>query len=356
MAFVTLNRQELKENFDHLQDLFDTKNIKWAAVGKLLCGNELFLKELIKLNPKQICDSRASNLKMIKKLNPNIETIYIKPPPKRSIPKIVTYADISFNTELETIKLLSKEAKKQNKIHQIVIMVELGELREGVLREDLIMFYESVFQLPNIKIIGLGTNLTCMYGVLPNNDKLMQLSLYKELIELKFNRKIEYISGGASVTIPLILDNTISTTINHFRIGETLFLGTNAYENTQYPNMNQHVFKLYAEVIELNEKPMMPEGELGLNMNGEKATLNPEWIGSTKYRAIIDLGLLDIELEHITPVDTEMSLVGASSDMIVLDLADNPKNIKVGDLIPFQMDYMGILRIMNSEYVEKRLE
>ncbi|SFJ78432.1 alanine racemase [Myroides guanonis] len=356
MAFITLNRQELKENFNHLQKLFDNKNIEWAVVAKLLCGNELFLKELLNLNPKQICDSRASNLKTIKKLNPDVETVYIKPPPKRSISKIVTYADISFNTELETIKMLSKEANRQNKTHQIVIMVELGELREGVLREDLIMFYESVFQLPNIKIIGLGTNLTCMYGVLPNSDKLRQLSLYKELIEMKFNRKIQYISGGASVTIPLILDNTIPKTINHFRIGETLFLGTNAYENTRYPNMNQNVFKLYAEVIELTEKPMMPEGELGLNMNGEKTTLNPEWVGSTNYRAIIDLGLLDIDLEHITPVDSGMSLVGASSDMIVIDLADNPKKIKVGDLIPFQMDYMGILRIMNSEYVEKRVE
>lgn len=356
MAFITLNRQKLKENFEHLETLFSNQNIEWAAVAKLLCGNEIFLKELLKLAPKQICDSRASNLKMVKKINPEVETIYIKPPPKRSIAKIVTYADISFNTELETIKLLSEEAQRQDKVHQIVIMVELGELREGVLREDLIAFYESVFQLPNIKIIGIGTNLTCMYGVLPNNDKLIQLSLYKELIELKFNRKIQYISGGASVTIPLILDNSLPTSINHFRIGETLFLGTNAYENTQYPQMNQNVFKLYAEVIELYEKPMMPEGELGLNMNGEKATFNPEWAGSTNYRAIIDLGLLDIELEHITPVDSTMNLVGASSDMIVIDLTNNPNRIKVGDLIPFQMDYMGVLRIMNSEYVEKRVE
>lgn len=356
MAFITLNTEKLKENFDQLQGLFQAHEIQWAVVAKLLCGNELYLNELLKLNPDQVCDSRVSNLRALKKINPKVQTIYIKPPPKGSIAEIVTYADVSFNTELQTIEMLSKEAQKQNKIHHIVIMVELGELREGVLREDLIEFYQSVFQLPHIKIIGLGTNLTCMYGVLPSNDKLIQLSLYKQLIELKFSRQIKYISGGASVTIPLILDQTLPKSVNHFRIGETLFLGTNAYDQTHYPTLNQNVFKLYAEVIELTEKPMMPQGELGLNLNGEKPTLDPAWQGSTNFRAIIDLGLLDIELEHITPVDSNMSLVGASSDMIVLDLQDNPKEIKVGDLIAFQMDYMGILRIMNSEYVEKRLE
>lgn len=355
MAFITLDKTKLKHNYNKLNSLFLGQNVTWAVVAKLLCGNEVFLKELLELQPKQICDSRGSNLEMIKKINPKIETVYIKPPPKRSISQIVSYADISFNTEFETIKLLSVEAQKQGKVHQIVIMVELGELREGVLRDDLIEFYESVFELPNIKIIGIGTNLTCMYGVLPNNDKLIQLSLYKQLIELKFNQKIKYISGGASVTLPLLLEDNIPKSINHFRIGETLFLGTNAYDNTAYPDFYTDVFQLRAEVIELYEKPMMPEGEFGLNMTGEKTSFNPEWEGSTNYRAIIDLGLLDIEPEHFKPRVGNMEIVGASSDMIVIDLGDNPEDIQVGDLIDFDMDYMGVLRIMNSDYVDKKV-
>lgn len=355
MAFITLNKNKLKHNFTRLSNLFDENQIEWAVVGKLLCGNDLFLKELLSLNPKQICDSRVSNLKSIKRIDPDIETIYIKPAPNGSIDEIVEYADISFNTELETIKLLSAEAVKQNKIHQIVIMVELGELREGVLRDDLIDFYEQVFNLPNIQIIGLGTNLTCMYGVLPNTDKLIQLSLYKELLEMKFNKKIPYISGGASVTIPLVLNNTMPKDINHFRIGETLFMGTNAYDNSAYETCEQNVFELHAEIIELHEKPMMPDGEIGLNMTGEKVTFNPEWEDSTNYRAIIDLGLLDIDIEHITPIQSELDMVGSSSDMMVIDLGNNPNNLKVGDTISFHMNYMGILRIMNSDYVDKKV-
>ncbi|ALU27182.1 alanine racemase [Myroides odoratimimus] len=355
MAYITLNQSKLKHNYNKLDALFQEKGIHWAVVGKLLCGDETFLREVLALNPQQICDSRVSNLRMIKQIDPTVETIYIKPAPNGSIEEIIEYADISFNTELETIKLLSEEAKRQNTVHKIVIMVELGELREGVLREELIDFYSQVFELPNIDIIGLGTNLTCMYGVLPNNDKLIQLTLFRDLLELKFKKTIPYLSGGASVTLPLILNDTIPTAINHFRIGETLFMGTNAYDNVAYPDFEQNIFMLHAEIIELYEKPMMPEGEIGLKMTGEKVELAPEWENSVNYRAIIDLGLLDIEEDHITPINAKQQFVGSSSDMMVMDLGDNPENLKVGDTISFHMSYMGILRIMNSNYVDKRV-
>lgn len=354
MAFITLNSTKLKENFIYLDKLFSKNSIQWSVVSKVLCGNHLYLTELLQLGIKQVSDSRVSNLKTIKSINPKVETIYIKPPARRAIPSIVKYADISMNTEFETIKLLSDEAVKQNKKHKIIIMLELGELREGVMRDDFIEFYEKVFELKNIEVVGIGTNLTCMYGVLPNHDKLIQLSLYEQLIEAKFNKHIPYVSGGSSVTIPLIFQQLLPKGINHFRVGETLFLGTDVYNNTTLKKMNSDVFKLYAEIIELIEKPMIPMGQMGTNLEGETVEFDKSLIGKTSYRAILDLGLLDVELEHIFPVDKKIQFAGASSDMLVVDLQENDKNYKVGDLVEFTMDYMGILRILNSRYIEKR--
>lgn len=356
MAFITLNQNKLKENYEHLNQLFFGEDIEWTPVAKVLCGNKLFLEELIRLNIRQICDSRVSNLKTIRSINPTIETIYIKPPAKRSIRSIVKYADISFNTEYTTIKMLSNESIRQYKTHKIVIMIELGELREGVMRDELIDFYEKIFRLPNIEVIGIGTNLTCMYGVLPNHDKLIQLSLYRQLIEAKFNRKIPYISGGASVTIPLIQQGVLPKSVNHFRVGETLFLGTDVYHNRPFEKMNNDVFILYAEIIELSEKPLVPTGELGYNLNNEKKEFNQEDYGQTTLRAIVDIGLLDIEPEHIFPIDEDIRILGESSDMFVLDLGENRSQKKVGDLITFKMDYMGLLRLMNSNYIEKKVQ
>ncbi len=355
MAFITLDTKKLKSNFDYLQDLFQENNIKFSVVTKILSGNKTFLTELLKFDIKQVCDSRVSNLKVIKAINPEVETIYIKPPANRSIASVVKYADISLNTEFETIKLLSAEAKKQNKIHKIIIMMELGELREGVLGEDFIDFYESVFRLENIQVIGVGSNLSCLYGVLPNSDKLVQLSLYKQLIEAKFNKEIPYVSGGSSVTIPLILQQVLPKGINHFRVGETLFLGTDVYNDSKLDNMQSDVFRLYAEIIELMEKPVVPTGEFGTNLEGDTFEFDQSDIGETSYRAIVDLGLLDVEMEHIKFVDDSLTRAGASSDMIVIDLGENKKNYKVGDLVEFSLDYMGILRIMNSRYIEKKV-
>lgn len=356
MSFVTLNTQKLRHNYHHLNTIFKQHDIEWAIVAKVLCGNETFLKEVIKLGNNEICDSRISNLKAIKKISPELQTVYIKPPAKRMIQNVIRYADVSFNTEYDTILALSKEAVKQNKTHKIVIMIEMGELREGVMRDEFLDFYEKVFKLPNIKIVGIGTNLTCMYGVLPNHDKLIQLCLYKQLVEAKFDKTIPYISGGASVTIPLIDNHLLPKGINHFRVGETLFLGTDVYHNCTFKDMYNDVFKLYAEIIELNEKPKVPIGELGHNLNGEQLSFNKEEMGEKSYRAIVDIGLLDIETSHLQPVSENITIAGASSDMLVLDVNDNPEQLKVGDLIAFRMDYMGLLRVMNSSYVEKIIE
>ena len=356
MAFVTLDIKKLKSNFDYLNALFIKNGIEWSVVSKLLSGNKEYLTELLKFGLTQICDSRVSNLKMVKSINPKIETIYIKPPAKRAIPNVVKYADISLNTEFDTIKLLAEEAKKQNKIHKIIIMIELGDLREGVMGEDFMAFYESVFKLKNIKVIGIGANLTCLYGVLPNHDKLIQLSLYEQLIEAKFNRQIEYVSGGSSVTIPLIFQNLLPKGINHFRVGESLFLGTDVYNNKPFKKMHSNVFRLYSEIIELTEKPMIPEGELGINVEGEDFEFDTANLGETTNRAIIDIGLLDVEVKHLELVDKTIKIEGASSDMIVIDLYENRKKYKVGDLIEFKLDYMGTLRILNSKYIEKKVK
>ncbi|MCF8296413.1 MAG: alanine racemase [Saprospiraceae bacterium] len=356
MAYITLDVKKLQANFDYLNNLFIKNDIEWSVVSKILSGNKTYLTELLKFNVTQMCDSRVSNLKMIKSINPKIETIYIKPPAKRSISNIIKYADISMNTEFETIKMLSDEAKKQNKIHKIIIMIELGELREGVMGDDFIDFYEHVFKLENIQVVGIGTNLTCLYGVLPNHDKLIQLSLYEQLIEAKFNRHIKYVSGGASVTIPLIFQNLLPKGINHFRVGETLFLGTDVYNNKPFKKMHSDVFKLYSEIIELTEKPVVPMGEFGTNVEGESVKFDQTNVGQTSFRAIIDIGLLDVEVNHLELVDKTIEIAGASSDMIVIDLGENSKKYKVGDLIEFKLDYMGTLRILNSKYIEKRVK
>jgi predicted amino acid racemase len=320
----------------------------------MLCGNLQYLKILCETGIEEICDARISNLRLVKEINPAIRTVYIKPPAKRSIKNIIKYADVSFNTQIETIRWLSEEAQRQAKKHHVVIMVEMGDLREGVLGDDLVDFYEKVFELPNIEVVSFGNNLNCLHGVMPSHDKLIQLSLYKQLVETKFHRKTPYVTGGTSVVIPLIFNKQLPKGINHFRVGETLYFGNNLFSLKPIKGMKSDVFKLYAEVIEIFEKPMVPSGDLEANPSGEVFEINEEDYGKTSYRAIIDLGLLDISPDFLIPEAKDFEIIGASSDMIVLDLGDKPK-YKVGDLVPFRLKYMGALALMNSNYIEKKV-
>ncbi|CAN5478712.1 ornithine racemase Orr [soil metagenome] len=355
MAYVKLYRSELRHNFEYLDSLFKKNGIKWGITTKLLCGNKDFINEVINLGVGEVHDSRISNLRVVKNIDPETVTIYIKPPPKDTIPDLIKYADISLNTELSTMHELSEEAVRQGKVHKVIIMIEMGDLREGVMRDDLVDFYEKVFRLPGLEVVGLGTNLNCLHGVMPDGDKLIQLALYKQIIELRFKKEIPLVSGGTTVTIPLLLKNQLPTGVNHFRIGEALFFGKDLFSDGVIEGMSDQVLELYTQIIEISEKPMVPTGDLGINPQGRTTQVVKENVGKTAYRAIVDIGTLDIQPNYLIPVNENVTITDASSDMLILDVGENPNEYKVGDKIRFKLKYMGALGLMSSDYIEKNV-
>ncbi len=356
MAYLKLYRDKLKHNYDFLKEKFDKRSIEWGVVTKLFCGNKDMIREVINLGVHEVHDSRISNLRAAKEISEDVQTVYIKPPPKKIIEDIIRWADVSFDSDISTIKMLSDEAVKQEKSHKIIIMIEMGDLREGVVREELINFYEKVFNLPNIDVVGLGTNLNCLHGVMPNADKLIQLTLYKQIIELKFNKNIPWISGGTSVTVPLLLRDEIPAGVNHFRVGEALYFGLDLFTDKTIDGMEDSVMELYSQIIELHEKPVIPSGELGRDPQGNTMKIDESLYGKTSHRAILDIGYLDIDPKFLFPVNDDIEIVDASSDMLVVDVGTNDANYEVGDMVRFRLRYMGALGIMNSNYIEKVVE
>jgi predicted amino acid racemase len=121
--------------------------------------------------------------------------------------------------------------------------------------------------------------------------------------------------------------------------------------------MHNDVFKLYAEIIEITEKPNTPTGELGENVAGNSFSMDDVTdLGITSLRAILDIGLLDMQPQYIESDDTDITIVDASSDMLVIDISNSKKTYKIGDLVAFQIRYMGALYLLNSDYIEKIIE
>lgn len=362
MAELIIHTDKIKENIKYLSDYFSDKEIHWSLITKVFSGDKEFLKHVLtdevisEIN--SVGDSRLTSLKNLKEVNPDMRTIYIKPPAEIYAEDIVRYADISLNTSYTTISALDKEARKAGKTHQIVIMIELGELREGVKRDDIMNFYAKVFELTNIEVIGIGSNLGCMYGVEPTYDKLLQLSIYKELISEKFNKELKLVSGGSSITLPLIENDSLPKEINHFRIGEAAFFGISPLDNEQFMGLNTDTFEFKANIIELDEKKIVPEGRISEANVGHAVDYEDSDIGEMSTKAILDFGILDVDKEDIQAYDADLSFVGVTSDMLVIDIGENEtidgcQKYHIGDKVTFKPNYMAVARLLNSKFIDK---
>ncbi|MCK5861384.1 MAG: alanine racemase [Candidatus Hydrogenedentes bacterium] len=359
MNCLTINLDAFLHNFKVINKWMSQHDASWTVVTKVLCGNVDVMNALRHLGVTSLGDSRLSNMKTAKDLFPEYEGWYLRVPGPSVIDEVVALSSVSLNSEIETIVSLEKTASKLDKTHNIIIMIELGDLREGILPGSLVKFYKSVFNLPHIRILGIGANLGCLAGVAPNVDQLMQLVLYRELLELKFQHKLPLISAGSSATLPLLLEGRVPAGINHFRIGEALFLGTDLINGGILPDLRDDVMLLHAEIAELKEKMLAPPAETTTiaPFASEQPDLSEELSpGQRGYRALVGVGQLDTDINGLTPINSNYQIAGASSDITVVNIGDDPGGLKVGDTIKFRPNYAALLRLMNSRYITKFVE
>ncbi len=353
MNSLTIDLEALRHNIQTIDEWVSAHDASWTLVTKSLCGHKATLEALQAIGIRSMADSRLGNLEQIAKLEHPIESWYLRLPHMPKIADIVRLTDVSLNSEIETIKALSDEAVRQDRHHGVVIMIELGDLREGVLPGTLADFYTKVFELPNIEVIGIGSNLGCLSGTMPNVDLFAQLGLYREWLELKFDRKIPFISAGTSIALPLLRDGTLPRAVNHFRIGESAFLGTDLINGDNLLGLRDDAFTLDVEVVEVKEKSMVPMGETNDMTPFESLEQEGPDPGERAYRAICTIGQVDTEIAGLTPLNPDYRIVGASSDLAVVSVGTDPDEVQVGGTIKFRPSYGALVRLMLDKYIDK---
>lgn len=347
---MTINLETIKNNVKSVVGLCNEQGIKVAGVTKVFCGNPKIAKAYIEGGVSYLADSRIENLGKLKEIN--IPKIMLRLPMKSEVEKIVEYADISLNSELDTITSLSEKALEKGKVHKIILMVDLGDLREGYYDEEsLFDSIEKIIELKGVKIIGLGTNLTCYGGVIPTKEILDRLAALEEKVEHKYNLELEILSGGNSSTVHLLSDNEIDR-LNNLRLGESLVLGTESAYGEQLEGTKNDAFTLQVEVIEVKEKPSLPTGKIGRDAFGNVPTFIDRGV---RKRMLCAVGKQDIDFGALYPLDEDIIILGGSSDHLILDGSDSKIDYKVGDIIEFRLSYVGILRGMTSEYIKKEI-
>ncbi|GMQ64377.1 ornithine racemase Orr [Vallitalea maricola] len=346
---VEINLAKIRNNTLKLVEMCNENNIDVVGVTKVFCGKPKIVREMVKGGIRVIGDSRIENLKKLKRFK--LPKLLLRLPMISEVEQVVQYADISLNSEIETIRRLSKEAKKRNLRHKIILMVDLGDLREGIFdEEEIFETVEIIISLDNIDLIGIGTNLTCYGGILPEKSNLQHLLTLKETIRKKYKLNLKVVSGGNSSSLHLIEAGDMPKGINQLRLGESIVLGREtAYGNT-IEDTYQDAMTLQCEIIELQDKPSVPIGTIGMDAFGNVPSFNDKGI---RKRAICAIGRQDVDPTDILPGDKNIEIIGSSSDHLILDVTDSNENYTVGSILRFSLKYGSVLSLFTSEYVKK---
>ena len=343
---LTMNLSKLKENLAHMKSLCDEHGIDIAGVVKGCNGNIDAAKTFVNSGINQLASSRIAHLKAAEKAGISLPRMLIRIPMKSEVSEVVAYADISLNSEIEVIRCLNEEAISQNKIHQVILMVDLGDLREGFWDKDkLIEAAVEVEDMSNISLLGIGTNLGCYGAIVTTKEKMLELVEISKRVEKAINRKVKYISGGGTMAIPLLLNGTMPKEINHLRIGEAILLARDLMDvwPDELGKMNQDVFTLELEVVEIKDKPTYPVGEIMKDGFGLVKEFTDEGI---KKRAILAGGKVDYGYpEMLIPVKDKIKIWGASSDHTMIDISKLEDDIKIGDIFKFELSYANLVYV-----------
>ena len=336
------------QNTRVLVDRLAPRGIRVTGVSKASLGSSAVAAAMVRGGATAIGDSRVENLERLRVADRITPLTLIRSPMLSQVDRVVRSTDMSLNTETVVLAALSAAALREHVSHDVVLMVELGDLREGVAVEEVVDLAATVSGLPGLRLAGLGTNLACRSGIVPDQDKMDQLSGLVGLVEARVGHPMTIVTGGNSANLDWAFGSDDVGRIDELRLGESILLGTEPLHRQVVAGLRTDAFTLVAEVIEVQTKPAQAWGAFGQNAFGE----TPERGGPGLVRqAILALGRQDVDPDGATP-PAGMTVLAASSDHLVVDVGDH--GIVVGDEIAFQLDYSALVRAMTSPFVEVR--
>ena len=272
--------------------------------------------------------------------------LLIRIPGLTELPDVVALCETSLQSEWPTLLALEEECLRQNKTHRVIVMTDLGDLREGFWdKKELVYVCERVErELPHVQLAGIGVNLTCYGSTKPTPEKMNELVGLARQVEQRIGRKLEIVSGGATSSFTLVHWGTMPAGVNHLRIGEAILLGKDLQVDWGIRDMDylrMDALTLRAEVVEVKDKPTYPIGEFAIDAFGRKPVYEDRGI---RRRAILALGRADVgELESLIPREPGMTVIGGSSDHCIVDVEDCPRRLQVGDIVEFSLCYSHML-------------
>lgn len=346
---LEIRLDRLADNATTLIERLRSRGIAVCAVTKVALGSPEIAAALVAAGATSLGESRIRNVERLRRGGVDSPVMLVRAPLLSEIDRVVEFADLSCNTELVVLDRVAASARRQGRVHGIVLMVELGDLREGLMPGALHAVAQHVIDQPGLVLRGIGTNLACQNGVVPDGDNMGELSALADGIEQQCSVRLGIVSGGNSSNIAWALDPSSDIgRVNHLRLGESILLGTDPVGRSPIDGLHTDVFTVVAEVIESQVKPSQPWGSVSYTAFGDG--VEPDASVHPMRRVIVALGQQDVDPTDLVP-PPGYAILGASSDHLVLDVGD--RYVPVGREIRFGVGYRALLRAMTSPDVER---
>ena len=347
---LVIDVDKIEHNSRTIVALCNQHGIEVTGVTKVTCGHPQVARAMLRGGVSSIADSRLENIQRLIRAGVDTEFMLLRLPPLSRVDEVVDTVAVSMNSELAVLEALSSSAQQHGRVHEVILSVDLGDLREGIWPDDLLAFASAAGRLRGIHIKGLGTNLACFAGVMPDEHNMQRLVELAAEVERCLDCRLECISGVNSSGLELIAAGGMPARVNHARIGEAIVLGRETTHRKPWPDTFQDAFVLVAEVLELKKKPSVPLGKRSENAFGQRPEFEQR---GEMVRALLNVGREDIDVDGLTPQDPGVIILGASSGYLVVDVSAANRSIRVGDTLAFSLNYAALLAAMTSAYVYK---
>jgi predicted amino acid racemase len=325
--------------------LCNSAGIALTGVVKGAGGLPEVAKAMARGGCSQLASSRLGQLARLREHGIDLPLMLLRVPGPSELDRTVRLADLSLQSDSFVLRLLANEADSAGKRHGVVLMQDLGDLREGWFDQSALIAaaLEVERSLPSLQLLGVGTNLGCYGSIRATPENLGQLVDTARRMEARIGRQLPVVSGGATSSLPLLVKGTMPEGINNLRVGEGILtaLDLPSFHGTAVPGAESGAFMLRLEVLEVYDKPSYPVGELSVDAFGETPVY--EDIG-IRTHALLGGGKRDFgKHDALVPLEPGIKPIGSSSDHLICDVGDCGRALKPGDLVEFKLYYAGML-------------
>ncbi len=268
--------------------------------------------------------------------------------PPRQADAVVANFSRNTVTTIEMLQALQQAAHARGKRHEVLVMIDFGDSREGIHPHEAAAFIECASAFPNLSLCGFGSMFACFGAETPTQSAMERMTALRDLFKEKGIAN-PVVSAGGSVFCAWVESNGPGP-ITELRFGDPFLLGVDLYRQAELPggSYRQDVCRFCAEVLEVREKKIAEEctsAEYQFVGQDSSFLIRKEGL---RRRALLDIGFFHIEGKELQCELPGTFIAGCSSGYLALDVTDCPEPVAVGQQVFFSGGYWSMSKFFRS--------